>query len=94
MCSNRAHKQLSHTTTAEYNNVTMHTYAVLAPVLQILLQAIAQERGTTQEHLSLEIEHTTLKALMAAYQMGFDEAHERPTAVRPIDPNIRKPRED
>lgn len=72
----------------------MSTYEELSPVLQILLQSIAQECRTTQEHLSLEIEHTALKALMAAYQLGFEEAHARPTAVRPVDPNVRKPRKD
>ena len=57
----------------------MGTNKDLAPVLEILLAAIAGELNTTQEYLSLEIEQVALKALIEAYRLGDQSAHTRPT---------------
>ena len=53
----------------------------LKPILEILLAAIAEERGVTQEYLSVEIEQVALKALMEAYKLGDRKAHDRPTLI-------------
>lgn len=68
----------------------MDTYEDLEPILQILLGAIAQECGTTQDYLSNEVEQVARQSLIAAQQTR--DIHERPTAVRPVDPNLRRPR--
>jgi hypothetical protein len=70
----------------------MNTYAELDPILHILLNAIAQECRTTQDYLSLEITQVALNALIAARRTCHDEEHDRPTAVRPVDPNLRWPK--
>jgi hypothetical protein len=63
----------------------------IAPLLEILLEAIAEESGTTQEYLSLEVEQVALKALLAAYNSGNKSAHERPTIRPRIDTDRQFP---
>lgn len=70
----------------------MSTYGDLEPILQILLESIAQECRTTQEFLSAEILEVSRQALIEARRTCHDEEHDRPTAVRPADPNLRWPK--
>ena len=65
----------------------MTSHADIGPLAAILLETIAKECNTTQEHLSLETEQVVTNALMAAYNKGYVAAHERPTVNRPVDPN-------
>jgi hypothetical protein len=55
----------------------------LAPILEILLAAIAKECKTTQDYLSLEIEQVALAALYEAMKIGDELAHARPTSPPP-----------
>jgi len=65
--------------------MTSHTDII--PLAAILLETIAKECNTTQEHLSLELEQVVTNALIAAYNQGYTAAYERPTVNRPMDPN-------
>lgn len=56
----------------------------VAPTLAILLEAIAEEKGVTQDQLSVELESKTVSALLEAYRLGQQSVYNRPTVPTPM----------
>jgi len=66
--------------------MTAHSH--IADLIEIVLNAVAQEARTTQEHLSVEVESVVTRGLLEAFKRGGEHEHDRPTEppVRSLTP--------
>ena len=55
----------------------------VAPVLAILLEAIADEMKIHQDHLSVRVESKIVRGLLECYRLGADSVYNRPTIETP-----------
>lgn len=77
----------------------------LEPLLDILLDAIAAERGVARDFLSLEVEQVALQTLFAAFRAGrrrkrtlsdtaYEANPERQQQVTVVNVPVRAPKDD
>jgi hypothetical protein len=55
----------------------------VSDLIEIILAAVAQEAGTTQDKLSVEVESTVTRGCMESFQRGIDHVHTKPTDPPP-----------
>jgi len=61
--------------------MTAHSH--VADLIEILLNAVAQEARTTQDFLSVEIESVVTRGILEAFKRGGEHAHDRATEPPP-----------
>lgn len=57
----------------------MSAHSRVSDLIEIMLSIVAQEAGTTQDQLSVEVESVITRGVLEAFKRGTEYAHERPT---------------